>query len=156
LINVRRALFTGYGFVRVLDIDAFFHRIKCCEGVLGILCESGEAAVVRAGFDGRRKLSDAARRGCQCSACVRERAQGFMLFDNELIEYIRSVERGENFSAGEITQKSVAAVTPKPPRPNKPRNWGAKRERKKRAQEKAARKSKAKAKASPAPQAEAA
>ncbi len=79
-VAVRRALFTGYGFVQTADIEAFYDRIKSCDGVLGVMCENGKPAIVRAGYDGPRK----GQRG------------SLMLLDHGLIEFIRKVENGEN------------------------------------------------------------
>jgi Transcription termination factor nusG len=77
--NTCRALFTGYGFVLVADIDALFGRIIATEGVRGIMCESGEPAIVRQGADGASKGKLSPQR-----------------YDHDLIDFIRRVENGEN------------------------------------------------------------
>jgi len=82
--HIRRALFTGYGFVLAADIDALFARITSCDGVLGIMCEDGEPAIIR--------------------------SSAVMRFDHELIDFIRMVENGENnFLAVEAQRKASAS-----------------------------------------------
>ena len=54
-VAFRRALFTGYGFVLAADIDELFGSITACDGVLGVMCESGEPAIIRSGSDACRK-----------------------------------------------------------------------------------------------------
>jgi transcription antitermination factor NusG len=139
LINVRRALFTGYGFVCVADIDKFFSQIRWCDGVLGILCENGEPVPIYRCERPAQFVKNAPKR----PTAIR--------FDHELIEYIRAVERDENWSLATVTEKSIASVTPPAPRPNRRRT--SKQLKKAKAK---ARKAKRKAKASPVPQAEAA
>ena len=75
--NTCRALFTGYGFVQLADIDRLLGRILACEGVRGIMCESGKPAIVHGGVD-----------GCSNGHIAPQR------YDHELIEFIRMVEKG--------------------------------------------------------------
>jgi hypothetical protein len=83
---IRRALFTGYGFVLVADIDAFFSRIKSCDGVLGIMCDDGQPAIIR--------------------------SSALMRFDHGLIEYIRALEHGENSWLLEQFNRKVVQISP--------------------------------------------
>lgn len=78
-VRRRRALFTGYGFALLADVDELFGRITSVEGVRGIMCESGEPAIVRAGAD----------------ACSKGRG-ALQRFDRELINFIQAVENGAN------------------------------------------------------------
>jgi Transcription termination factor nusG len=132
LVNIRRALFTGYGFACVKDMDEFFGRIKACDGVLGILCEGGEAVPIYQ-LAPARFVEDAPRR------------PPVVKFDRDLIEHIRAIERGENWSLAYESEKRIAAATPR--QPHKSRKSKA---------EKAKRKAKRKKKKTPAPLAEAA
>ena len=96
--HMSRALFTGYGFVLAADIDALFARITSCDGVLGIMCDDGEPAIIR--------------------------SSAVMRFDHDLIEFIRMVENGENnFLAAEAERKASACS----PRQRKRRRRRSKR-----------------------------
>jgi hypothetical protein len=94
---VRRALFTGYGFVQLADVNKLFGRIIACDGVRGIMCESGEPAVIRAGFDDCRK-------GQYLSP---------LRFDHELIDFIRVVENG---ASDWLTDPATTWAAPSPRR----------------------------------------
>jgi Transcription termination factor nusG len=74
-----RALFTGYAFALLADVDELFGRVTSVEGVRGIMCESGEPAIVRVGAD----------------ACSKGRG-AFQRFDRDLIDFIQAVENGAN------------------------------------------------------------
>jgi hypothetical protein len=103
--HVRRALFTGYGFVQLADIDNLFGRIASTEGVRGFLCcRDGEPAIVRAGYDACRKGQS-----------------GFLWFDWELIDFIRQVEAGASDWLSDL---------PAAPAPGRQRNCGKSRKRK--------------------------
>jgi hypothetical protein len=116
LVNIRRALFTGYGFACVKDMDEFFGRIKACDGVLGILCEGGEAVPIYQ-LAPARFVEDAPRR------------PPVVKFDRDLIEHIRAIERGENWSLAYESEKRIAAATRKPPRQHRHRKSKAEKER---------------------------
>lgn len=95
-VAFRRALFTGYGFVLAADIDDMFANIRSCDGVIGIMCENGEPAIIRIGSDGCRK-------GCTPPP---------MRFDHDLIEFIRMVENGENSWLLEQFDRQVVNIAP--------------------------------------------
>jgi len=85
--HVRRALFVGYGFVCTADIDALFGRIVACEGVLGVVCEDGgQPAIVH---QSDQDLSPD-QRGTM------GRGRYIVRFDDELIDFIRAIENGED------------------------------------------------------------
>jgi Transcription termination factor nusG len=78
-VKRRRALFTGYGFALIADVDELFGRITSCEGVRGIMCENGEPVIVRSGADD----------------CAKDRSV-LQRFDRDLIVFIQAIENGAN------------------------------------------------------------
>jgi len=96
--HYRRALFTGYGFVQLANLNDLLGQICGTEGVRGIMCEGSaesgrKPAIIRAGFDD----------------CRKGKFLSPLRFDGELVDFIRRVEAGASDWLLDLTGVPAAA-----------------------------------------------